>query len=317
MKKLVLMFSFGATVLFSPLVFCKEPNDTEEIQVENQVETFPISVNYDLSVESMVAMGKYDGQNYNFTTKNFPTIRKGEVDLVLGLVHFNGVLTSEEALKELDKMGYRPAELRELLVFGAKYSDIWNQFPPVVSVVALGSVWLDPNARRNHYKVPYLLMGSGGRYMEFNCFDCRWHEGCRFLAVRESYKYDYDKTKSGWTLLEDTSFDGKQFVPDIVEFLKPNESYVRGDVMKQRAKELNAHLSQRHAEYLLEHQDLIPKEWQGKYYLIFPGTVWQDWYGGQRVAYLYWDGDQWNLSFFWLEIESWGGPAGRLVGLRK
>ena len=90
-------------------------------------------------------------------------------------------------------------------------------------------------------------------------------------AVTASFKHD--KTKGGWTLLEDTPFDGRQFVPDIVEFLKQGEFWVNGEVMRQRAKELNAHLGQRYAEYLLDHQELIIKEWRGKYFLAFPGTV--------------------------------------------
>lgn len=125
----------------------------------------------------------------------------------------------------------------------------------------------------------------------------------------------YDKTKDGWTLLEDVLFDGKLFVPDIVEFLKPNESSVNGEVMKLRAKELNAHLGQRHAEYLLEHQDLIPKEWRGKYYLTFPGTVWRGSSGGRVVPCLGWNGGRWCLSFCWLG-DGWLS-SDRLVSRRK
>ncbi|MEK9170059.1 MAG: hypothetical protein AAB674_00220, partial [Patescibacteria group bacterium] len=57
--------------------------------------------------------------------------------------------------------------------------------------------------------------------------------------------FKYDKTKDGWELVEPgPEFDGKQFVPDLVEFLKSGESSVNGEVMKQRAKKLNANLGQ-------------------------------------------------------------------------
>lgn len=56
--------------------------------------SFPLKVNYDLSVESLAAHGKYDWKNDSITAKNFPTTRKGEANLVLELVHFNKVLTS-------------------------------------------------------------------------------------------------------------------------------------------------------------------------------------------------------------------------------
>ncbi|MEK9170181.1 MAG: hypothetical protein AAB674_00860, partial [Patescibacteria group bacterium] len=39
--------------------------------------------------------------------------------------------------------------------------------------------------------------------------------------------FKYDKTKDGWTLIEPgPEFDGKQFVPDLVEFLNSGESSV-------------------------------------------------------------------------------------------
>ena len=138
----------------------------------------------------------------------------------------------------------------------------------------------------------------------------------RFLRKENPWEkplFQYDKTKDGWTLLEDVPFSGA-FVPDIKEFLKSNESYVNGEVMKQRAKELNAHLGQHHAEYLLEHQDLIPKEWRGKYYLVFSGTVWQDRGGYRSVPYLRWYGGRWYLYFVWLG-SGWCS-SGRLVCLR-
>jgi len=126
----------------------------------------------------------------------------------------------------------------------------------------------------------------------------------------------HNKTKEeGWTLLEDVPFNGQQFIPDIVEFLKSGESSVKGEVMAQRAKELNANLGQHHAEYLLEHQELISTEWRGRYYLTFPGTVWRGSGGDRFVPCLHWGGDGWCLDWRWLGL-GWSGGA-RLVSLRK
>ena len=105
----------------------------------------------------------------------------------------------------------------------------------------------------------------------------------------------YDKTKDGWTRTEHVEFYGQPFTPEIVEFLKQGESSVNGDVMKQRAKELNAHLGQGEAEYLLKNQHLIPVECRDKY-LVFPGTVWQDSVGDRGVPCLFWSGG-WCLGF--------------------
>lgn len=129
--------------------------------------------------------------------------------------------------------------------------------------------------------------------------------------------FKHDKTENGWKLLEDVPFDGKQFILEIVEFLRPGESSVNGKEMKQRAKRLNAHLGQHHAEYLLDHQGLIPKEWRGKYCLAFPGTVWLLGVGGGRcdIPFLGWNGKEWCLSFGSLEGD-WN-VLGRLVTFRE
>lgn len=116
----------------------------------------------------------------------------------------------------------------------------------------------------------------------------------------EKLLFKHDKTHDGWTLLEDIPFDGKEFAPEFVEFLKSGESCVNGDTMRLRAKKLNAHTGQRHAEYLLEHQNRIPKELRGRY-LVFPDTVWRDSGGRRRVPCLRWDGGEWCLRWGWLE----------------
>lgn len=115
--------------------------------------------------------------------------------------------------------------------------------------------------------------------------------------------FQFDKTKDGWTLLEDVPFDPydrQLLTPRIIGFLKSGESYVNSDIMRQRAKEASANLGQRHAEFYLNNQDLIPAECRGRYYLIFPGTVWQDRNGGRDVPFLYWNDDRWYLYFNWL-----------------
>jgi len=128
----------------------------------------------------------------------------------------------------------------------------------------------------------------------------------------------YDRTKYGWTLMEDVSFDGKPLLPEIVEYIRPGEVYLDGDVMRQRAKELGANLGQRHLEYLEDHQELIPKEWR-KYYLVATGTVWRVGFGDKYRYFtcLRWDGydNRWWLDFGWLGHE-WGG-LGRIVSLYK
>ena len=127
--------------------------------------------------------------------------------------------------------------------------------------------------------------------------------------------FKFDKRTDGWELLEDIpqTLTPAGFEP--VPFLKNGEGSVKGDVMALRALELNANFGQHDAEYLLENQHLIPEEYQGKYYLVFPGTKWRDADGHVYVPYLYWNGDRWYLNFNWLDNDFNGND--RLVRPRN
>jgi hypothetical protein len=140
---------------------------------------FPLKVNYDLSVESLVAHGKYDWKDEHITSKDFPTTRKGEVVLETELVHFDKVTTYEEVIAELKRRELRPAELHELLTFGATYPKEQRKY----SIVALGTVRQYWDSERD---AVYLSRGGDGRSLILIYFGIRWGERCRFLAVRES-----------------------------------------------------------------------------------------------------------------------------------
>lgn len=112
-----------------------------------------------------------------------------------------------------------------------------------------------------------------------------------------------DMRKERWELLED--IEGPVGISvgnlEIVSFLKDGERYINGEELVLRARgELRANLGQRHAEYLLEHQEEIPEEFR-KYYLVFTGTIWRDRRGDRCVAYLRWRGERWDLRFGWLD----------------
>ena len=123
----------------------------------------------------------------------------------------------------------------------------------------------------------------------------------------------YDKRKYGWTLLEDAPLVGTPTL-ELVEFLRDNESYVKGEVMLSRAKELGGMAGQSHAERMLACASQIPESWRGLY-LVFPGTVWQSASGLRCVPYLYWYGDKWLLYWTWLGND-WAGDD-RIVCLGK
>lgn len=134
-------------------------------------------VEYEMSVKDAVKLGRYDKTDSNITAENFPTNRTG-ADIVMKLVHFNTVVSSKDVLSELYKMGYRPAELHELLTFGQMYPDVQRGFP----VVALGSVLRRWFRRR---LVPCLFGDDSWRVLTLDWFSGDWHKRSQFAAVYE------------------------------------------------------------------------------------------------------------------------------------
>jgi hypothetical protein len=145
-------------------------------------DAYHIFVDYGRSVEDGVKAGRYGRVDFDITSRNFPTKRKGTAKIEVELIHFNRRISTDEALRKLDRMGYRPAELRELLAFGEKYPEVQREFP----VVALGSVWL---ARSGSRRAPCLDWDDSDHSscLELSIveFDWTWTESCRFAAVRK------------------------------------------------------------------------------------------------------------------------------------
>lgn len=139
--------------------------------------TYPITINYGLSLAEMIKVGKYDSVNSDITEKHFPVNGKGTNEVVTELVHFNRFIESDEVIQELDKRGFRPATIEELLAFGTKYPEMQKQF----SIVALGSFW--QHLGRRH--IPFLWCDSNERHLYLHWFEYRWRGNYRFLAVRK------------------------------------------------------------------------------------------------------------------------------------
>jgi hypothetical protein len=140
--------------------------------------SYPLSVDYGRSVEDGVKAGRYDWANSNITSRNFPTKWKGTAEVTVGLAHFNRYVSTDETLRELDKIGMRPAELHEFLAFGEKYPEVQREFP----IVALGSVW---QGRLGIRRVPYLRRDGSMRGLDLYWIVHDWSEVCRFAAVRK------------------------------------------------------------------------------------------------------------------------------------
>lgn len=140
--------------------------------------TYAILVDFGMSIEELLKLGKYDWSNSDITSEHFPTKHVGKVETKVEFLHFDRNISSDEVLKEMDKMGYRPAEAHELLAFGEKYPDVQREFP----IAALGSVWRLLGGRRS---VVCLYWVAAKRGTGLSWFGGGWHDCWRFAAVRK------------------------------------------------------------------------------------------------------------------------------------
>ncbi|MDP2696073.1 MAG: hypothetical protein Q8O87_02355 [bacterium] len=141
-----------------------------------------LTVDYSSTLEQMIQAGRYDWVNSDINEKNFPlNLPAGfptKVQVIPELIHFNRVMSSDQAITEIKRRGLRPATIWEMLAFGEHNPDLQRQF----SIIALGWVWRSGAGGR---RVPSLAGSAAERKLKLHWFDAVWHGRCRFLAVRE------------------------------------------------------------------------------------------------------------------------------------
>ena len=140
-------------------------------------------IDYDMSLEEMIAAGRYDSKNDNLNSKNYPVIGEGKVEFEWDLVHPNRDISTADAHKETAKDSdpanpWMDAKTEHLLAFGAAYPEEQQKFP----IVALGSVAGVDGVRR----VPGLDKDGSERGLGLGWYENVWNAGCRFLRVRKA-----------------------------------------------------------------------------------------------------------------------------------
>jgi len=122
-------------------------------------ESYPITVNYELTFHQMVSAGGYDWINKSINYRKFQAELEGKHGkvstrawiVVMKLWNYNVVL------KDLDKIGLRPASAAELLAFGARYREVEN-----CRVFGLGSRSRSDDGDLNVFVIEF---GRGKRYL--------------------------------------------------------------------------------------------------------------------------------------------------------
>src|SRR5680860_339245 len=146
-----------------------------------------LSIDYTKTIEQATANGNYDWKNNNITTKNFPIFSENigkNVDVLARIFRFNHDIRLEEVVYEMDKAGYRPATLTELLALGSLFPELQKKFP----ILALGSSMKHSSSS---CFFPCLKSTSVGRMidLDFRFLDRRWVAGqfpdC-FLGILEN-----------------------------------------------------------------------------------------------------------------------------------
>jgi len=92
--------------------------------------------------------------------------------------HFDRKIESDEAIAEMDKLGYRPATHLEAYAFAKANPELQRQF----WIVALGSFALDSGGR----SVALLSCTSGLCLLHDHWHDSRWSARSRFLFIRKA-----------------------------------------------------------------------------------------------------------------------------------
>ena len=136
---------------------------------------YPVTVDYSLTLEEMIAAGSYGRVRDEIDTAHYPVDGEGTMEAVIELLCFDRSMHSSEALTELGRLGYRPASLVELLALGAAYPQLEAGI-----IVALGSSWEAPDGRR-------YVVYHDTHLNHLNLFtrDCGWVLDSRFAGIRE------------------------------------------------------------------------------------------------------------------------------------
>lgn len=135
-----------------------------------------LTINYTLTFEQMIALGRYDWTNSDITAKRFPITGTGVIEVEHKLFHFDRTVSSDEAEGLIIADGYQLAKIEHLLAYGTANPEEQRKFP----IVALGSV-AEVSGKRS---VPCLYGDDAERRLNLSWWFDGWNGYYRFLAVR-------------------------------------------------------------------------------------------------------------------------------------
>ncbi len=140
-------------------------------------EEYSLAVDYDAPLRALIGKGNYMLINQDIDSNHFQGSRSGKARLSVKLIHFDRGLITRHALEKLDKLGYRPLDIQELLEFGAKYPELQRMH----LIVGLGSQYITWD---RNILVPYLWVEGPYRKLGLSyTFAHYWRSSCLFAVV--------------------------------------------------------------------------------------------------------------------------------------
>jgi hypothetical protein len=139
-----------------------------------------VRIDYGISLEDMIAAGKYDWKNDAIVAATFPSETAGIIQFETKIFHFNRYISSTDAVATIkaddEQNRWEAARIEALLAYGAKNPKLQREYP----IIGLGSI---VEVRGNRY-VPYLRGIGAERGLDLRWWGGVWGGGCRFLGVR-------------------------------------------------------------------------------------------------------------------------------------
>lgn len=145
-----------------------------------------VPVSYDLPVELNVAAGDYDRTSLNLEEANYPTVRRGEVEVTLTLINFGCPMSTVKVWEALRSEGLAPRGPQELVAVGNERQELLQELElEQVQLVELETIWLKWDA------VPYaatLRYVAGVRILNLpeTHPETEWRAEDWFIAAEES-----------------------------------------------------------------------------------------------------------------------------------
>jgi hypothetical protein len=136
-----------------------------------------VVVDYNRSLAEMISAGRYHSV-IGGMTEYFSVNGEGKQEKEVVLFNFGRTILGDDAIREMDVVGYRPAVIEDLLALGESQPELQNRF----SIIALGSIGED---QFGNCIVPWLrkVRYRGRRHLDIGYLKEDWDDSCRFLAV--------------------------------------------------------------------------------------------------------------------------------------